>query len=392
LLARVSGLEGLFVVPERQFRTISVFYKGTSNFLMKFSLIPILVLLSLMSCAQDPLDNYLKDGRYHAFTLDSGFNQHTIEILKQKLSRYRLVLLGEGGSHYLQFYEPLLFVWAGFLSEHFGMTHFFLETGHSSDLLFNHFLQTGDTTRLPKQRSLRTNIFLRGVFSFNQHLSSSKKLIPLGIDFERANSYLRAVKLLIPNTEPPKNIESIIKIIRTSNDTLNSCEYIFSFNKRLSKALKRNRDSFKQYLREKFDDLEWIVLNNASCFDVKKNRNASMAENALRFDRKFSDRLYFGQLGMAHTVLANKTTASIINSSPAFENRVCVINTYCYNCSTNEEAVSNWQLQKIEKEILSKLLKYCVSDFTLFDFSDDSPVTKKFREFGQFLIIAKNQK
>lgn len=359
---------------------------------MKFLLITILVFFTSISYAQDPLDNYLKDDHYYAFTLDTGFNQHTAERLKQKLSNYRLVLLGEGGSHYLQFYEPLLFVWVGFLSEHFGMTHFFLETGHSSDILFNYYLQTGDTMCLPKQRSPRNNTFLRGVFNFNQHQANSKKLIPLGIDFERANSYLRAIKLLIPNTEPPKNIESIIKFIRTSNDTLNSCDYIFSFNKRLSTALKSNRDSFKQYLQERFDDFEWVVLNNASCFDVRKNRNASMAENALRFDKKFSEALYYGQLGMAHTVLANKTTASIINSSPEFKNRVCVVNTYCYNCTTNEEAVSNWQLNKIEKEILNKLLKYCVSDFTLFDFTEDSPVTRRFREFGQFLIIAKNQK
>lgn len=346
----------------------------------------------MISCAQDPLDNYLKKGHYYAFTLDSSFDEQTTLTLKKKLSNYRLVLLGEGGSHYLQFYEPLLFLWTGFLSEHFGMTHFFLETGHSSDLLFNHYFQTGDSTRLPKHRSLRTNTFLRGVINFNQHLSNSKKLIPLGIDFERANSYLLAIKLLIPKTEPPKNIESIVKTIRTSSDALNDCDYIVSFNKSLKAALKNNREDFKQYLKEKFDDFEWVVLNNGSCLDIKKNRNGSMAENALRFDRKFSDRLYYGQLGIAHTVLANKTTASIINSSPEFKDRVCVVNTYCYNCKTNEEIVSNWQLQKIDKEIIDKLMKYCVSEFTLFDFSDDSPVTKKLRKFGHFLIIAKNQK
>ncbi|MDB5253439.1 MAG: hypothetical protein JWP27_2608, partial [Flaviaesturariibacter sp.] len=70
----------------------------------------------------------------------------------------------------------------------------------------------------------------------------------------------------------------------------------------------------------------------------------------------------------------------------------CVINTYCYNCTTEKESVSNWQLHKLEKEILEKLLPYCVSDFTLFDFSSDAKVIRKFRDVGQFLIIAKNQR
>jgi len=32
------------------------------------------------------------------------------------------------------------------------------------------------------------------------------------------------------------------------------------------------------------------------------------------------------------------------------------VNTLCYNCSTKEEEVSNWQLHKIEEDILKNLL------------------------------------
>src|SRR5687767_4351070 len=114
---------------------------------MKRLSIILLIFYSLACQGQDELDAYLKDHHY-AFSIDSGFNRQTTEILKQKMSKYRLFICGEGGSHYLQFYEPLLSMWTRFLNQQFGMTRFFLETGHSADVLFNHYLQTGDSSHL----------------------------------------------------------------------------------------------------------------------------------------------------------------------------------------------------------------------------------------------------
>ena len=116
-----------------------------------------------------------------------------------------------------------------------------------------------------------------------------------------------------------------------------------------------------------------------------------MAKNLLRFDNVLNDSIYYLQIGMAHSILLYKNAASYINNTSKFKNKVCVINTYCYNCSTMEEQVSNWQLHKIEEDILKQLLNYCTTDFTLFDFSNNNELTKIFEVYGQFLIIAKNQ-
>ena len=94
---------------------------------------------------------------------------------------------------------------------------------------------------------------------------------------------------------------------------------------------------------------------------------------------------------MAHTVLINRNTASIINESSPFKDKVCVINLYCMNCSTVNGAVSNGYFKKMESDILEYFIPYCSSDFTLFDLSDKTEVTSKYRAYGQFLIIAKNQ-
>lgn len=94
---------------------------------------------------------------------------------------------------------------------------------------------------------------------------------------------------------------------------------------------------------------------------------------------------------MAHTILKNKVAAAIINNSPKFKGKVCVINLYCYNCSTDNEQVSNWPLKKIENDILEYFLPYCNSDFTLFDLSENIELTEIYSSYGQYLIIAKNQ-
>lgn len=105
----------------------------------------------------------------------------------------------------------------------------------------------------------------------------------------------------------------------------------------------------------------------------------------------YNDNIYYGELGMAHTILKNKVAASLINDLPQFKDKVCVVNLYCYNCTTEKEKVSNWPLKKIDNDIQKYFLPLCVSDFTLFDLSENSELTKKYRDYGQFLIIAKDQ-
>ncbi len=350
----------------------------------------ILTLWTLTSPAQDNLDSYLKTHHY-SFTLDKGFDQPTSDILKQKLRKYKLVLLGEGGSHYLQFYEPLRFVWVKFLSSNFGLTHFFMEFGHSSDILCNQYLQTSDTSYLPKARFTRNKIFWTNLSSYNSSLEENKRMKSFGIDFERTHSYCKALKSLLLDKTPPEKIRSAIELIKTSNDTLYDCDYILSLNSKLKDALDKYQDDFKKYFTENFNDFKLIVQNNGNCKDALRNRNRNMVANFLSFDKIFNGNIYYGQLGMAHTVLLNKNTAYNLNASPNFKDKICVINTYCDNCTTTEEPVSNWQLHKIEKDILQQLLKYCATDFTLFDFSDNNETINKFRAYGQYLIIAKNQ-
>lgn len=349
----------------------------------------ILILFALTALTQNA-DQYFKTHHY-SFTLSDGFDNRTVDTLKQKLDGYKLILLGEGGSHFLQFYEPLRFVWIKFLSDNLGLKHFFMEFGHSSDFLCNEYLETGDTSYLPKASFTAFKIFWTSLYSYNLREPENKKVKSFGIDFERTHSYCKTLKLLLPEAEPPTTIKSAIKLIRDCDDTIINCDYILSLNSKLKDAITTYELAFQQYFGDKYYDVKQIVFNNGSCKDALKNRNKNMAANFLSFDNKNNDKIYYGELGMAHTILINKNTASYINDNSKFKNKVCVINTYCYNCSTPQEQVSNWQLKKIENDIINQLLKYCNTDFTLFDFSEKTKQTEKFRKYGQFLIIAKNQ-
>lgn len=350
----------------------------------------ILTLSALTALGQGNLNNYLKTHHYE-LSLDKGFDNVAADTLKQKFANYKLVVLGEGGSHYLRFYNPLRMVFIKFLSANFGMTHFYMETGHSTDILWSKFLQTGDTSDLPIYRNQLNKKSWTDLYSYNASLPKSKIVTPLGIDFERVNSYCKALKSLLPDSAPPDKIKNSIALIRNANDTLYDCDYILDLNSKLREDLRENKDGFKKYFSGNFGDFDLIINNNGNCKDALKNRNKNMAENFLRFDNVLNDSIYYLQIGLAHSMLLYKNTASYINNAPKFKNKVCVINTYCYNCSTVEEPVSNWQLHKIDTDILQQLLPYCKTDFTLFDFSENSAIVNKFKAYGQFLLIAKKQ-
>jgi hypothetical protein len=350
-------------------------------------ILPILTLLffTLTSFAQSGITQYLKTHHY-SFTPDKGFDQTTTDTLKKKLSGYKIVLQGEGGSHFLNIYNRLPLIWVAFLNKYFGMTHIFREMSPSGAFCINNYLLTNDLSNLIwKDSSSLEHLIL------NSTLPDEKKLKFFGIDFNRPASYFKALKKIMPDKQSPENIKNSIGLIKSANDSLKDCSYIIDFNANLKKDLTTNKQDYMAYLGPNYKDFERIVMNKGTCKDALKDRNYNIADNFLFFDMESNDSMYFGELGMAHTILKNKVFANIINNSPKFKDKVCVINLYCYNCTTNTEQVSNWPLKKIDKDILAYFLPFCDSDFTLFDLSDNIELTKKYRDYGQFLIIAKNQ-
>jgi hypothetical protein len=348
----------------------------------------VVFLMCLPPCvrAQGDLNGYLATHRY-AFSLDSGFDMRTRDTLRRELSPYRLVLQAEGGSHYLSFYGRLPMVWIPFLHEDLGLSHFFLEAGYSSAVLGNHFLQTGDTGYIIS----RNKTFWQLLFVYDGGLVPAEKVAYFGVDFERTQTYVRALKMLLPASAPPASIQSYIDLIHAATDTLYDCDYILGINNQLKKGLSEEAAAFRSYLGPSFSDFEHIVLNRRNCKDPLNNRNDNMASNFITYARSTNDSMYYGELGEAHTVLNHRDVGSLINQAPGFKDRVASVNLYCDQCTTEKEAVSNWPLHQIEKDIVAHFLPLCTGDFTLFDLTGPSPVIARYKAYGPFLIIARNQ-
>lgn len=188
---------------------------------MKSLLILFFILFSLTSSAQNDLSNYLKS-HYYTFTLDKGFDSFTTDALKLKFAKYRLILEAEGGSHSLNIYHKLPIMWIEFLNENFELKYFFIESGPDAAYLGDRYLQTGDSSHLNNG----WKNYWRPYYKLNSKLDASKKIIPVGIDFNRPANYVKALKLLLSKSLPNELIKNDIELIKNANDTLNNCDYI----------------------------------------------------------------------------------------------------------------------------------------------------------------------
>jgi hypothetical protein len=172
----------------------------------KFFLINVFLFFTLTTLAQGDISEYLKSHNY-SFDIDKGFDKSTSESLKPKLSQYKLIIQSEA-NHTLNFYKKLPIVWIKYLNLSFGLTHFFLEWGHATDVLANNYLRTGDSSYL----FTKDKEFWKTLFAYNSTLQQNTKLHYLGVDFERNRTYIKALKFILPKTPPAENIKPSIEL------------------------------------------------------------------------------------------------------------------------------------------------------------------------------------
>ncbi len=154
----------------------------------------------------------------------------------KKLAPYNVVVQAEGGSHALEFYIMLAFVWQRFLDQKFGLRHFFQEYGHTSDILFNRYLATGDTAYLHS----RASAYWEALYAYNSRRPANDQLRPRGIDFEHPRDYVRAMKLLRTTKTPSKEIEPSIDLIRNADSNNYRCDYTRDLNVELKKIASKS--------------------------------------------------------------------------------------------------------------------------------------------------------
>jgi hypothetical protein len=204
-----------------------------------------------------------------------------------------------------------------------------------------------------------------------------------GVDFERPRWSIPALQILWSKQTPL----SLVTAAALISDTIRDCDAWISRMKALQKELKDHEADFKAYLGDAYPDFLDIINNPGTCKDVFQNRNGHMAERLMTFAARENDPIYFGEFGEAHTVLnAKQSMAHRIAHSPGWEDKVCTVNLYCYQC-TADEPVNNWPLKGMEADIQKYFLPLCDTGFTLFDLTS----LPQYAAYGQFLIVAKGQ-
>lgn len=336
-------------------------------------------------------DSYLA-GHHYPLTPD---DQHLAENKTRfagKLEGYKILMLAEGGSHFLDLYDDLEYHFLRLMAEGSGVRTMVLECGSATALLCNKYLETGDTTYLPPFNA-GAFVFWGRIYRYNAGLPPDQRIKIAGIDFESPRAYFKAFRLLLPAGPAPTPIAAAIGLLRNSPDTL-PCTEMTRIDKQVKQSLRSDETTWKEYFGQHFEEAKLIITNQGSCRDVYKNRNRNMKVRLEELDARLQEKLYFCVLGMAHTTLRGNNIAHALTTddkSPFFQ-KVAVINTYCDQCSTPKEPVSNWPLKEMENDIRSTLIGYCTQDITLFDWSQPvDPATTRWRSFGQYLLIARNQ-
>ncbi len=285
-------------------------------------LIVLFSALTLTVSAQNDIDGYLKNHHY-AFDLESGFDKATQDTLSKKSGPIQRCCTGGGW-----FACTGVLYYAGLcVAEVFGpkirVEALLQEYGHTSDILFNRYLATGDTSYLHS----RASAYWEALYAYNSRRPANDQLRPRGIDFEHPRDYVRAMQLLLTTKTPSKEIEPSIDLIRNADSNNYRCDYTRDLNVELKKSLRNHKRQFVQYFGDKYPDFERIVLNERDCKDVYRNRNVNMARNFLSFADDMKEPMYYIELGQAHTILSRRgSTASIINRSAQFNNQVAVVN------------------------------------------------------------------
>lgn len=356
-------------------------------------LLPIFVaIIPVTISAQNDLQAYLKNNTY-SLSLEQPASEQLTALFQKMAGSSKLILLGESGSHFLKFYSVLEANMLIHLNRSVGLKTFIIEAGSSTAYLCNKYLATGNSDILPKFSQERSYIFWKLIYQYNQSIPPTQQLKVIGIDFESPISYFKALNDLLPRSPAPESITKEINLIRASTMPV-TCNELSKIDNLLKISLKKNRAAWQQFTGAAFDEVYTIISNKGACKDALANRNKNLKNRFLIFDTKLQEPIYYGQLGQAHTTLDNKQHfAALLNNdrNTRFYNQVSVVNTYCHNCKTDVEPVSNWVLQKIEKDIQQELVQPSHPALTLFDFSGAPLLTGKYLRYGQYLLIAKDQ-
>lgn len=293
------------------------------------------------------------------------------DLFNQDIKNKKIIIIGE--IHYLEANYIVQTDLLIHLNKHFGVRHLLIEFGRAEAFLYNQYLKTGSERYLNQTFPgfCQFEKFLIGInklYEYNLGLSSDNKLIVHGLDFEREPGLSASLYFLLSDYSGNPLIENLRNSIKSRLDTI---------------GVERDTKDYNLYLKERIlsltlpDDnnkhvIDYILGNNSFASNLSERDN-HMAQTFLALDT--TSEAYFGQFGIAHTMLnALGGFAAILNSHIQYQNKVLVTNMYSVN--------SNNSLPFLD-------INDCV--VTLYRFDPHDNTYEAFSRRGQWALILKDQ-
>jgi len=338
------------------------------------------------------LQEYLSKHQYSIHVnADSSllFSSTLQEALSAKMKDKKLFIFGEGGSHFLILNHKLLQV----LKKYFivnGMRYFFVESDPGYAVAVNSYINSSYlNSELPFYKEYKPDFD-----DLKKMFNQGHEITYVGIDFTRPRSFQLAISNIAKHLDE-NTINKITVIAPYVKDTIYltyDLKRFIKYYKDIRNDFARDSSTLKTLLRDQFSDFKEL-LTNANTALPNGDRDHPMAENLLnKLNSDPGAYISFLDCGGYHSRPNQKgTLANILSKSVELSGKIVVLNVFCENCITKVEKVSNWTLPFMKGTILESFSSAAKDDIVLFDLSELSSDYQYIKEYGDYLLYARNQ-
>lgn len=298
-----------------------------------------------------------------------------------------LLVLGEGGSHFLYLNGDLWLALAEQLCKH-KLKYCFDEGSRGWSFFDNYYMSHPD--EVDSLASIRSKFLL----SHERQLYNRCAFTFVGIDFERREGLYMALNMIMKRVQV-KNKAKLYKLAPYLQDTsylhIATARAFQQFYRKIGKDFMRDSSTFKSLLESEYSTYKYIVTNPNTATPWSE-RNRPMAKNLLaEITPVDTNATYLLDCGMAHSrPNVHGTLVNILSKSPQLKNRILVMNVACMGCKTDVEAVSNWAFPFLNnKAIANAFTESAKADIVVYDLSSLPKEYDYIKAYGDLLVLAK---
>lgn len=251
------------------------------------------------------------------------------------------------GETHTRFFEPMFKLHLiKFLNTEYGVRDVFMEMGYAPAVVFNKFLETGDTS-LIKIKVLYTTTyymeFWKQLYNYNRGLPQNKKIRIHGIDFEATTAFFHALLLLLPDTaNVPNSLTTTFQKLKVYSDSsvINPKEFSTKV-KEIKDIFRRHSGEISKLYGDNYQVVNKIFGNNITMTDKMRDKKmyrhlqTELTEN--RITR------FVGFFGGDHVNYEyNTSLPNQLIKNKKFKDKILTIRGLCF------DAYDNWSHETLE--------------------------------------------